>query len=80
MGNYDIDISFIEQNKDRIIRGIPVNVHIRDNENFSWKWVKALISSSPEQGGETIEVAHSTTSFDRTGEKWYIRILEEIAD
>lgn len=80
MVNYDIDVSFIEQNKDKINRGIPIEAHIRDNENLSWKWVKALISPSPEQGGEPVELAHTATSFDRTGEKWYIKILEEISD
>jgi len=76
---YEIDESYIERNKDIIEAGKAIDVKVRNPEDLCWKKVKALISPSPIEGGERLQILSSYGLQSQQGD-WYIKILEDLPD
>ena len=76
MARYRIDDRFVKAHAAEIEAGQPVIANVRDNETFDYKKVKILLSRSPIEGGEEIEVLDMQGCLVR--DKLYGKVLEVV--
>lgn len=79
MAKYLIDETYLQKYRAEIERGEAVAVEVRDVENVSWLGVKALLSPSELPGAERVGI-YNFVGAKPTGQEWYIKILEELAE
>ena len=63
--------------KDAIAKGEPVEVEVRDNDQWNWFKARALVSDSPIPGGGAAALMAPWGEIVEEG-KWYVKVLEEL--